>query len=124
VSTPPSSAAPSSTPPGARPADTADLADRLSAAADLVATVDRSVPGLAVPAGAFAADEAGVPGRVGRELHAHWTAVLAARSAEAATTAATLTDLASSVRVTARDYAGTDESAARRLRHESPAETP
>ena len=91
------------------------LADRLSAAADLVATVDRSVPDLVVPAGAFGADDAGVPGRVGRELHAHWDAVLAARSREAADVAVRLRDLASSVRETAQGYAEADESAARRL---------
>jgi hypothetical protein len=91
------------------------LADRLSAAADLVTTVDRSVPDLMVPAGAFGADDAGVPGRVGRELHAHWEAVLAARSGEAADVAVRLRDLALSVRETAQGYAEADESAARRL---------
>ena len=91
------------------------IADRLADAADLLTTVDRSLPGLAVAAGTFAADEAGTPGRIGRELHAHWTAVLTARAEEAAATAARLTDLAESVRATTRHYAETDEAAARRL---------
>ena len=91
------------------------LADRLTAAADLLTTVDRSVPGLAVPAGAFGADDAGVPGRIGRELHVHWDAVLAARSSEAADVAARLADLAQSVRRTSRDYTEVDEAAGRRF---------
>ena len=95
------------------------LADRLSAAADRLTTVDRSVPGLAVSAGAFGADDAGVPGRVGRELHAHWGAVLAARSQEAAEAAARLADLAQSVRTTSQDYTDVDEAAGRRFERES-----
>jgi hypothetical protein len=91
------------------------LADRLSAVADLLTTVDRTLPGLALPAATFGADEGGVPGRVGRRLQAHWSAVLAARAEEAADTAAGLADLATSVRATTRQYAETDESAARRL---------
>jgi hypothetical protein len=91
------------------------LADRLSAAADLLTTVDRSVPGLGVSAGAFGADDAGMPGRIGHELHTHWYAVLAARSQEAADAAARLTDLAQSVRETSQDYADVDESAGRRI---------
>lgn len=95
------------------------LADRLSAAADLLTTVDRSVPGLAVPAGAFGADEAGVPGRIGHELHTHWAAVLAARSQEAADAASRLADLARSVRTTSQDYSDVDEAAGRRFGRES-----
>ncbi len=95
------------------------LADRLADAADLLTTVDRSLPGLAVAAGAFAADEDGVPGRIGRELHAHWSAVLTARAQEAAETAARLTDLSASVRSATRGYTDTDEAAARRLGRES-----
>ena len=95
------------------------LADNLDAAADLLATVHRSVPGLGVPAGAFAADEAGVPGRVGRELHAHWEAVLAARAQEATAAEAHLRDMAHSVRTTTQRYAEADESAARRFERES-----
>ena len=91
------------------------LADDLVTAADALATVDRRVPDLAVPPGHFGADEGGVPGRVGRQLHAHWDAVLSARAREAGDAAARLQDLASSVRVTARRYTETDEDAARRL---------
>jgi hypothetical protein len=94
---------------------TETVADRLSAAADLLATVDRSVPGLAAPAGAFGADDAGVPGRIGRQLYAHWHASLAARSREASAAAARLTELAEAVRVSSKEYADTDESAARRV---------
>lgn len=91
------------------------LADRLSAAADVLTTVDRSVLGLAAPAGAFGADDAGVPGRIGRQLYAHWHASLAARSREAAAAAARLTELADAVRTSSREYSDTDEAAARRI---------
>jgi alpha-D-ribose 1-methylphosphonate 5-triphosphate synthase subunit PhnG len=90
------------------------LADRLDAAADLLTTVDRAVPGLVVPAGSFAADDAGLPGRLGRDLHAHWAAVLDARSQEAAAAAARLADLAQSVRAAQHAYAATDADVARR----------
>jgi hypothetical protein len=95
------------------------LAERLSAAADVLTTVDRSVPGLAVSAGAFGADDAGLPGRIGHELHTHWEVVLAARSQEAADAASRLADLAQSVRKTAQDYTDVDESAGRRFERES-----
>ena len=95
------------------------LADRLTDAAGLLSTVDRALPGLAVAAGTFAADQAGVPGRIGRQVHAHWAAVLAARAEEAATTAARLTDMSGSVRSATRAYTETDEAAARRLERES-----
>ena len=84
------------------------MIDRLHAAADILATVDREVPTLEVPAGAFAADDAGVPGRLGGRLHAHWTAVLTARAQEAAATAARLTELATALGETQRHYAETD----------------
>ncbi len=95
------------------------LADRLADAAGLLSTVDRALPGLAVAAGTFAADQAGVPGRIGRQVHAHWAAVLAARAEEAATTAARLTDMSASVGSATRAYTETDEAVARRLRRES-----
>jgi len=91
------------------------LADRLHAAADLLATVDRAVPTLTVPAGAFGADDAGVPGRLGRKLHAHWAAVLTARAREAADTAARLADLATALHETERQYAETDKSVGQRV---------
>ena len=94
------------------------LAERLAAAADLLTSVDRSVPGLAVSAGAFGADDAGVPGRIGRELHTHWDAALAARSAEAADAASRLAELARSVRHTSEDYTEVDETAGRRFARE------
>jgi hypothetical protein len=91
------------------------LADHLDVAAEALTTVDRSVPGLVVPPGAFGAADAGVPGRLGRDLHARWLAVLDARAHEAADTAARLTDLAQSLRATSNDYADTDDEAARRV---------
>jgi hypothetical protein len=95
------------------------LADRLDNAADILTMVDRSVPGLGVPSSAFAADEAGLPGRIGRELVTHWTAVLDARSREAADAATRLTGLARSLRATSRDYADTDGEVARRVERKS-----
>jgi len=91
------------------------LADRLHVAADELAAADRSMSALTVPAGVFAADDAGLPGRVGRQLHAHWSAVLTARAHEAADAAARLTDLAEAIRETKRDYAETDESVGRNV---------
>ncbi|MEU4238852.1 hypothetical protein [Actinoplanes sp. NPDC026619] len=94
------------------------LAERLDRAADTLATVDRRMPALAVAAGAFAADEAGLPGRLGRQLHARWAAVLESRAREAGGLAARLTDAAGAVRATARDYAEADAAARRRLARE------
>ncbi|GIM95271.1 hypothetical protein [Paractinoplanes toevensis] len=94
------------------------LADRLDRAADTLATVDRRMPALAVAADAFAADDAGVPGRLGRQLHARWAAVLAARAREAGGLAARVSDAAQAVRTTARQYTETDEAARRRLARE------
>jgi hypothetical protein len=91
------------------------LVDRLTAAADALTTVDRAVPALSAPAGAFGTDHAGLPGRLGHELHAHWSAVLQARAREAADTAAHLAELAQGVRATAQDYSDTDDEVARRL---------
>jgi Excreted virulence factor EspC, type VII ESX diderm len=91
------------------------LADRLDFAADKLTTVDRSVTGLGVPPGAFGADAAGVPGRLGRDLHARWLAVLDARACEAGDTAGRLTDLAESLRAAAQNYTDTDDEAARRV---------
>jgi hypothetical protein len=94
------------------------LAGQLEAAADVLATVDRRVPTLTVPAAAFAADDpSGLPGRLGAELHAHWSAVLSARSQEAADAASHLTELAASARVTGRAYRDTDGGTADRIRH-------
>jgi uncharacterized protein YukE len=95
------------------------LADQLDQAADALTTVDRAVPALVVPAGAFGANDPGVPGRIGRRLHAHWQAVLTARAREAATTAAQLSEMAQAVRTTERTYAEADESAADRVRREA-----
>lgn len=95
------------------------LADRFDRAADTLATVDRRLPTLSVTAGAFGADDAGLPGRLGRELHTHWTAVLDARSREAAGAAARLAEIAGSLRVTRQHYDETDEAVRDRLRRET-----
>jgi excreted virulence factor EspC (type VII ESX diderm) len=95
-----------------------ELADRLDRAAGTLTTVDRRLPGLSVAPGSFGADDAGTPGRLGRELHAHWAAVLGARGQEASSAAARLSEVARSVRVTRRQYAETDETVQRRLMRE------
>lgn len=95
-----------------------DLADRLERAADALSTMDRRMPVLDIPADMVGADGAGTPGRLGREVRAHWTAVLAARSREAAEVADRLAAIAVSVRRTARQYAETDEAARRRISRE------
>jgi hypothetical protein len=95
------------------------LADQLDQAADALTIVDRAVPGLGVPAAAFGADDAGLPGRIGQRLHAHWQAVLTARAREAGAAAAQLSEMARSVRTTERTYAETDDSAADRVRREA-----
>ena len=95
-----------------------DLAERLESAADVLSTVDRSVRALDVPAGAFGANGVGVPGRVGRQLHAHWRSVLNARAREAADVAAWLSEMAQASRATQRAYADADEAVARRVERE------
>ena len=92
------------------------LAERLESAADALTTVDRSLSAHASSPGAFGADDEGVPGRLGRQLHDRWLEVLAARSREAAATAAHLTTLAADVRLTAKVYTETDDEAGRRIR--------
>ena len=94
------------------------LADRLDRAADTLATVDRRLPALAVKASAFGADDTGVPGRLGRELHGRWAAVLEARGREAADLASRLAEAAGAVRAAQRAYAETDEGVRRRLGRE------
>jgi hypothetical protein len=92
------------------------LAEQLESAADALTTVHRSLALHAASPRAFGADDAGTPGLLGRQLHERWLAVLAARSQEAAETAARLTNLAADVRLTAKSYAETDDEAGRRLR--------
>ena len=94
------------------------LAIQLDAGVDTLTTVAQLMPGLSGPARAFGADEIGVPGQVGRELHARWDAVLAARSREASDAAARLAGLATSLRITQQQYADTDETVARRIERE------
>jgi hypothetical protein len=96
-----------------------DLAARLEAAADMLTTVDRSVAALDVPVGAFGATGVGIPGRVGRQLHAHWRAVLEARGREAADAATRLSEMAGALRTTQRAYADADEAVARRVEREA-----
>ncbi|OJF13885.1 type VII secretion target [Couchioplanes caeruleus] len=92
------------------------LAEDLEAAADGLTTVDRSLSAYAASPGSFGADEAGVPGRLGRQLHDHWRAVLGARSREAADASKRLLDIAADVRITAQTYGETDDETARRIR--------
>jgi hypothetical protein len=95
-----------------------ELAERLDHAAGTLSAVDRRLPALSVEPWSFGADEAGAPGRLGWELHAHWVAVLNARAQEAASAASRLSEVAQSVRVTRRQYAETDETVQRRLMRE------
>src|SRR3954462_13105635 len=94
------------------------VADRLHRAPDPLATVDRRLPALTVTASAFGADDAGMPGRLGRDLHHRWASVLAARGREAADLAGRLTEAAGAVRQAERDYTTTDETVRRRLGRE------
>ncbi|MEU8821976.1 hypothetical protein [Actinoplanes sp. NPDC048796] len=91
------------------------LAERLDRAADDLRSVERAVAALTVPPGAFAESSAGLPGRLGRSLHEHWTAVVAARAQEASGASGRLTAMATSVRATRDDYAETDDAVRRRL---------
>ncbi|MFF5080658.1 hypothetical protein ACFY36_26695 [Actinoplanes sp. NPDC000266] len=91
------------------------LADCLDRAADDLRTVERAVAPLTVPPGSFAETMPGVPGRVGRSLHEHWTAIVAARAREAADVSARLTAMASSVRSARDGYRETDDAVRRRL---------
>jgi hypothetical protein len=95
------------------------VAESLHAAADTLATVDRALAAVSVPAGAFAADDAGLPGRLGRELHAHWSAVLIARAEEAAAAATHLRDLAAAVTQTTSGYERTDRDASTHIERSS-----
>jgi hypothetical protein len=92
------------------------LAERLESAADALTTVDRSLSAHNSSPGAFGADDEGVPGRLGRQLHDRWLAVLAARSQEAGEAAVQLTKLAADVRVTGKVYTETDDEVSRRIR--------
>jgi uncharacterized protein YukE len=94
------------------------LADRLEQAADAMATLDRRMPALAVASTTFGDDDAGVPGRLGRALHARWQSVIDARAREAGDLAARLAEAARSVRATGRDYETTDDAVRRRLARE------
>lgn len=95
-----------------------EVADRLDQAAGVLTAVDRGLPALSVTPESFGAGDAGVPGRLGHELHAHWAAVLGARSREAIDAASRLGEVAESVRTTRREYAETDETVQRRLMRE------
>jgi hypothetical protein len=97
-----------------------DPASILDAAATALTTVDRMVAALGAPPAAFGADESGLPGRVGRELHARWDDALAARFREAADAATLLSETATAVRTTARQYTETDDAVSRRLERELP----
>ena len=95
-----------------------DMADRLERAADTMSAVDRDVSALSVPAAALATGEPGLPGRLGRALYAHWSAVLDARAHEASAASGRLSEMARSVRTTSRQYTETDDVVRRRLARE------
>jgi uncharacterized protein YukE len=97
-----------------------DLADALLTAADTVTGVDRGVAALTSTPGAFAAGEVGVPGRLGRRLHAHFSAALTARADEAALTAAQLKELAAAVEATQDSYRSVDDAVADRIERSTP----
>ena len=94
------------------------LADTLDLGVDALATMEARLARLTVPVSSLAPDESGLPGRLGRSLHTHWTAVLAARSREAASAATRLSELAAAVRTAQDHYTSTDEAAAARLRRD------
>ncbi|MFI1994596.1 hypothetical protein [Actinoplanes sp. NPDC020271] len=91
------------------------LADQIDQAVAALTTMDRRVPQLLPAAAAFGADDTGRPGRLGRQLHDSWTAVLQARAEEAAGISQRLSDLAQAVRSNSRGYAETDETVRRRF---------
>ncbi|XVU25845.1 hypothetical protein ACQPZJ_01945 [Actinoplanes sp. CA-054009] len=90
------------------------LADGLDRAADDLRAVERAVAPLTVPPGAFAESGAGLPGRLGRSLREHWSAVVTARAHEASGASARLTAMATSVRATRDGYRETDDAVRRR----------
>jgi hypothetical protein len=94
------------------------LADNLDRVVDALVTMEARLPRLTVPVESLAPDESGLPGRLGRSLHAHWSAVLSARSREAASAATRLSELAAAVRTAQDHYTSTDEAAAARLRRD------
>jgi Excreted virulence factor EspC, type VII ESX diderm len=94
------------------------LADTLERGVDALAMMQARLPHLTVPVEALAPDESGLPGHLGRSLHSHWSAVLSARSREAASAAARLSELAAAVRTAQDHYTSTDEAAAARLRRD------
>ena len=96
------------------------LSEGLEQAADKLTMLDKRMAGHPAAAKAFGAvgSGGGLPGRLGRELHGHWAAVLDARSREATGAAARLADMAQSVRATVRHYDETDDLVRRRLTRE------
>jgi hypothetical protein len=91
-------------------------AARLDDAAAALSAAGRSLRDEHVPADAFGADAGGLPGELGRALHAHWVAVCAARADEADATSTQLSDVAAALRTVADRYETTDDLVRRRLR--------
>jgi hypothetical protein len=94
------------------------LAESLDRAAGDLRAVERAVAPLTVPPDSFAETSPGSPGRVGRALHEHWSAAVAARAQEAAGASARLTAMATAVRASRDDYRETDDAVRRRLARE------
>jgi hypothetical protein len=87
------------------------LADRLEAAGDRLATGAGALSDADPGAGAFGADAVGRMGDVGRMLYHRWGGALTARAREAAAHGARLTDTADAVRSAAERYRETDRMA-------------
>jgi hypothetical protein len=93
-----------------------ELAHRVSAVADEVASAAARL-GLSDPgARAFGADGPGHLGELSRQLYATWSAGLAGREREAAAHGARLTDLATALRTAAEGYRDAEQSAHQRHR--------
>jgi hypothetical protein len=91
------------------------LAGHLHNAAAALTGIERALREAADAPAAFAADTAGLPGRLGRSLHARWSAELTDHAEEAADLATRLTDTAQAVRASLSRYAETDDLVRRRL---------
>ena len=91
------------------------IARELDEAAVALTTMERRTSARPVVATELAADEDGLPGTAGRELHTLLTAVLRARARETAGLVHRLTDSARTVRSCLRQYAATDEAARHRF---------
>ncbi|MGI5211604.1 hypothetical protein [Plantactinospora sp. CA-290183] len=98
--------------------DLRDLAARLEGASGTLSDLARRLPYAGPAASAFTVDAPGLPGEVGRALHAQWLAALDNRARELAAAAEQLADGAAAVRAADQAYADSDDGAAGRLARE------